>query len=190
MRIVGGKWRGRRLATFSKKFPINDLRPTMDRVRETLFNILQHGDFITIRKARVLDLFSGTGALGLEALSRGADHVSFVDTKEKSLELVRENTILLQANKEVTILNKDATNLIKNTGKAFNLIFLDPPYGKGLGELAVSAALKGNWISSDATIVWEESAEIFPPNELHLVKSRLIGNVSLNFLKRCEQKYL
>ena len=186
MRIVGGKWRGRRLAMLPNKSLIDDLRPTMDRVRETLFNILQHSDFSPLKNARVLDLFSGTGALGLEALSRGAQRVSFVDTGKKSLDLVRENTILLQADKVVTILKKDATNLNKNTENPFNLIFLDPPYGNGLGELAVNSALKGNWISKGATIVWEESAEIVPPAELILVKSRSIGNITLNFLKRLE----
>jgi 16S rRNA (guanine966-N2)-methyltransferase len=184
MRIVGGKWRGRHLVILPNKLLIHNLRPTMDRVRETLFNILHHGDFSTIKNARVLDLFSGTGALGFEALSRGAEHASFVDIEKKSLDLVRENTLLLRTDKKVTILKKDATNLGKNIGKSFNLIFLDPPYGKSLGELAISSALEGNWISKDATVVWEESAQIVPPNELHLVKSRLIGNISLNFLSR------
>lgn len=183
MRIVGGKWRGRRLATLPAKLLINDLRPTMDRVRETLFNILHHSDFCRIEGARVLDLFSGTGALGFEALSRGAEYASFIDLEAKSLDLVRENTLLLQAHKEVTTLKRDVTNLGKNIGESFNLIFLDPPYGRSLGELAISSALAGNWISKDATIVWEESDEIFPPYELHSVRSKLIGNISLNFLK-------
>lgn len=184
MRIVGGKWRGRRLATLPNRLMTDDLRPTMDRVRETIFNILEHGDFTDLREARVLDLFSGTGALGLEALSRGAEHVTFVDKGKKSLGIVRENTMLLKANKETNILNKDVTNLSHNNGQAFNLIFLDPPYGKALGELAISSALDGNWISKGATIVWEESAKIFPSSELYSVKSRLIGDISLNFLKR------
>jgi 16S rRNA (guanine966-N2)-methyltransferase len=186
MRIVGGKWGGRRLAILPNKLQKNGLRPTMDRVRETLFNILQHGDFSALKRARVLDLFSGTGALGLEALSRGAEHASFVDIEEKSLDFVRENTMLLQAHKGVTLLKRDATNLNKNTGRPFNLIFLDPPYGKGLGELAVNSALNGNWVSKGATIVWEETDEIFPPKGLYLVKSRLIGKIVLNFLKRNE----
>ena len=149
---------------------------------------MYHGDFSTIENVRVLDLFSGTGALGFEALSRGAKRASFVDTDVKSLDLVRKNTLLLQAHREVTVLKRDATNLGKNVGKAFNLIFLDPPYGKRLGELAISSALDGNWISKDATIVWEESDMIFPPTELYLVKKRLIGNTSLNFLKYGESK--
>jgi len=91
MRIVGGKWRGRGLARLSNTTVMQTLRPTMDRVRETLFNILQHGDFSTLREARVLDLFSGTGALGLEALSRGAKRVSFVDKEQTSLKLVKKN---------------------------------------------------------------------------------------------------
>ena len=184
MRIVGGKWRGRRLVVLRGKPLIHDLRPTMDRVRETLFNILHHGNFHPIKRARVLDLFAGTGALGFEALSWGAECTTFVDAEEQSLNLVRENTLLLKAHKEVTILERDVTTLGKNIGKAFNLIFLDPPYGKGLGELALDSALKGNWISKDATIVWEESNEIVLPKELYLVKSRLIGNTALNFLKR------
>ena len=187
MRIVGGKWKGRGLVRLSNTAVMHTLRPTMDRVRETLFNILQHGDFSTLRDVRVLDLFSGTGALGLEALSRGAKQVSFVDKEEKSLKILRENIMLLQADKEVTILNRDATNLSKNIGISFDLIFLDPPYRKGLGELAVRSALNGNWISKDATIVWEESAEIKPPNELYLVKSKSIGSISLNFFKHSEK---
>jgi 16S rRNA (guanine966-N2)-methyltransferase len=184
MRIVGGKWRGRKLVTLPNKLLADGLRPTMDRVRETLFNILQHNDFSTIGRTRVLDLFAGTGALGLEALSRGADCASFVDIGESSLDIVKENIMLLQANEVVNVFKRDATNLKKNSGKPFNLIFLDPPYGKGLGELAVTSALNGNWISKDATVVWEENAEILPPTELYLVKSRAIGNLSLNFLKR------
>ena len=97
MRIIGGKWRGRKLSEFSGAAYMPDLRPTMDKVKETLFNIITHGISFNIEGSRVLDLFCGTGALGLEALSRGADHVSFVDNKKNSLGVVNKNSFRLNA---------------------------------------------------------------------------------------------
>ena len=183
MRIVGGKWRGRKLSKLAGNFLSPDLRPTMDRVRETIFNILAHGVFFDVKGTRVLDLFCGTGALGFEALSRGAKHVSFIDRDKTSISILSENISLLNAEKEVMVLQSDATKLRKNIGQDFDLIFLDPPYGRGLGELALDIALMHGWISKNAVVVWEEQNEIFPPKKLNLVKSRPIGNISLNFFK-------
>tara|TARA_Y200000002_G_scaffold367892_1_gene360397 strand:- start:208 stop:768 length:561 start_codon:yes stop_codon:yes gene_type:complete len=185
MRIVGGKWRGQRLFQLSKS-PIGiGLRPTTDRVRETTFNILQHGIGFDMKESRVLDLFCGTGALGLEALSRGANYVCFIDVEKTSLNIVNKNLNILGIENEVTLLQRDVTKLKQNHEQDYNLIFLDPPYGKGLGELALGNALERGWISQNATVVWEEKDEVFPPEELHLIKSRAIGISCLNFLKRC-----
>ena len=185
MRIVGGKWRGRRLTELSKSSVAIGLRPTMDRVRETMFNILQHGMGFEMKESRVLDLFCGTGALGFEALSRGAEHVCFVDKKKIALNIVNKNLTLLGVEKEVTLLQRDVTKLYQNPELDYDLIFLDPPYAKGLGELALGHALARGWISKNATVVWEEKAEVRPPEELHLIKSKALGISCLNFLERC-----
>ena len=186
MRIVGGKWRGQRLFQLSKS-PIGaGLRPTADRVRETMFNILQHGIGFEMKESRVLDLFCGTGALGFEALSRGAGYVCFIDVEKTSLNIVNNNLNILGIEKEVTLLQRDVIKLNQNPEQDYNLIFLDPPYGKGLGELALGNVLEKGWISQNAIVVWEEKDEVFPPKELNLIKSRVIGISCLNFLKRCD----
>ena len=186
MRLVGGKWRGRKLTDLSGKAAFSDLRPTMDRVRETIFNVLTHGVGFEVKGARILDLFCGTGALGFEALSRGAKFSCFVDSEKTSLDIVEKNKFLLKADDKVNILRMDATKLKKNLNPTYNLIFLDPPYRKGLGELAIRAALEKDWISRGAMIVWEESDIVSPPKELNLVKSKSIGNIHLKFFERCD----
>src|ERR1700687_6245747 len=134
MRIVGGKSRGLILSA-----PTDDrVRPTSDRVREAIFNILAHNDFGTVCRlegARVLDLFAGTGALGLEALSRGAKYVLFVDDHAESRGLIRRNVEAMQATGVTKIWRRDATDLgplERNAGGPFDLILLDPPYRKAL----------------------------------------------------------
>lgn len=186
MRIIGGKWRGRRLTNFPKSNLFSALRPTTDRVRETIFNILEHGLVFDFRGARVLDLFCGTGALGFEALSRGAEIGCFIDSGKGSLRLVRNNKLILDANLEATIIEQDLTKLNQNDGLPYDLIFLDPPYGKRLGEHVLRLAIKKDWVSKDAVIVWEERNEVSPPEEFQLIKTRSIGNSCLSFLKRCD----
>ena len=121
-----------------------------------------------ITEARVLDLFAGTGALGFEALSRGASHVTFVDDGATARALIRENTGLLGAGGTTKLFRRNATRLGVNKGAPFSLIFMDPPYGKGLGEAALSSAKEGDWIASDALVIWEENAPqlTFPGFEL------------------------
>ena len=186
MRIVSGKWRGRKLTNLSGGDATSHLRPTMDRVRETIFNILAHGVGFEVTGVRVLDLFCGTGALGFEALSRGAKSSCFIDSEKTSLDIVEKNKELFQADKEVHILKMDATKMIQNPQPTYDLIFLDPPYRKGLGEIAMHAALERNWISKGAMIVWEESDIVSPPKELSLIKSRTIGNICVYFFQRCD----
>ena len=182
MRIISGKWKGRQLSKLPNKFQRSDLRPTMDRVRETLFNILVHGEYVNPIGSRVLDLFSGTGSIGFEALSRGADYACFVDSNQNSINLLNENIKKLETYEKATILKRNATKLGKNIEGKFNLVFMDPPYGKGLGELAISSALEENWIAYGATVVWEENSNIVVPKELILVENRLFGSIQLNFL--------
>jgi 16S rRNA (guanine966-N2)-methyltransferase len=156
MRVVGGRLRGRSLASPKT----NVIRPTADRLREALFNILLHAYDDPIAGARVLDLFAGTGALGIEAVSRGATFVLFVDDGAEARALLRENVATLGLGGTSKVFRRDATKL----GPAypiepFSLIFLDPPYGKGLAENALASAQSGGWLTADALIVVEEATK-------------------------------
>ena len=182
MRIIGGEFRGRRLADLGKGDSDAHLRPTADRVRESLFNIL--GSFDVLPGARVLDLFAGTGALGLEALSRGAASVTFVENGRVALGLLRQNIALCKAEAKTQVIARDARRLGSCPGAGFDLVFLDPPYGKALGEAALAAELAGGWIAPGATVVWEESATITPPDGLSLVEERHYGDTVIRFLER------
>ncbi|SFJ75111.1 16S rRNA (guanine(966)-N(2))-methyltransferase RsmD [Jannaschia pohangensis] len=152
MRIIGGKWRGRRLASVGKGDAAAHLRPTSDRVRESIFNLLINGHGDPVTGARVLDVFAGSGALGLEALSRGADSLTCIEQGRKSLTLLRENLSLLQA--QARIVSRDARR--PGPGTPHDLVFLDPPYAQGLGEKAVTALAGEGWFAPGAMIVWEE----------------------------------
>lgn len=184
MRIVAGRLRGKKLAEVGAGDAAAHLRPTTDRVRESLFNLLtsgKHGDPITGK--RVLDLFAGTGALGLEAFSRGAAHVTFVDDGTAARALLRENVALCSAQGATKVFRRDATDLGDVTGAPYGLIFLDPPYGQGLGERALASALAGGWIAPGATIVWEESAPPLPPAGLDLLDQRRYGGTVITLLR-------
>ena len=163
MRIVGGRLRGRALATPKSQ----DIRPTADRLRESLFNILMHAYDNPIEGARVLDLFSGTGALGFEAVSRGAAFVQFIDDGAEARALLRQNVEALGLAAITKIFRRDATKLgPAHPVEPFSLVFLDPPYGKGLAERALVSAREGGWLTADALIVVEEScAAAFKPPE-------------------------
>ena len=154
MRIVGGKLRSRPLAG-----PKSDaVRPTTDRLREALFNILAHSYGDPITGARVLDLFAGTGALGIEAISRGAAYALFVDEGVEARALLRDNVEALGLGGVTRIFRRDATKLGPvHPLEPFSLVFLDPPYGKGLAERALSAARAGGWLKPEALIVAEEA---------------------------------
>ncbi|MDG2339590.1 MAG: 16S rRNA (guanine(966)-N(2))-methyltransferase RsmD [Paracoccaceae bacterium] len=184
MRIIAGEYRGRTLASVGKGDASAHLRPTSDRVRESLFNVLANGAYDdAISDARVLDLFAGTGALGLEALSRGAAHVTFVDDGTKALSLLRQNVEICRAQANTSILRCDTRRLASNNDAAFDLVFLDPPYGKGLGEHAIAAAIKGGWVADGALIVWEESAAINVPEQLELLDQRKYGDTRISILQ-------
>jgi 16S rRNA (guanine966-N2)-methyltransferase len=154
MRIVGGKYRGLRL-----KAPGDDrVRPTTDRVREAIFNILAHGTLARPRGMRVLDMFAGTGAFGLEALSRGAEHATFIDSAASSLKLVRQNAAHMGVSDQCTLIKSDALHLPKAT-QAAGLVFADPPYGKKLLEPALVAAVAAGWIDADSYILAETASK-------------------------------
>ncbi len=184
MRIIAGQYRGTALSAVGKGDAGAHLRPTTDRVRESLFNILMGGRFgDPIRDARVLDLFAGTGALGLEALSRGAQAVSFVDNGRKALSLVRENIRILRAGEHCQLISRDATKLGAHTGEAHDLVFLDPPYGKGMGLRALTAAADMGWIAKGALIVWEENTPQLAPEGFDRLDSRKFGDTHATFLR-------
>ncbi len=183
MRIIAGKHRGLALASVGKGDKGAHLRPTTDRVRESIFNLLQNGGYgDPITDLRVLDLFAGTGALGLEALSRGAAQVCFVDDGRKAQALIRENIDKCRAAEATSLLRKDATRLGENTNAGFDLIFLDPPYGKAMGDKALHAALKGGWLNPDCLIVWEESTTQGAPEGFEQLDSRKYGDTHLTIL--------
>ncbi|HWV52380.1 16S rRNA (guanine(966)-N(2))-methyltransferase RsmD, partial [Pseudorhodoplanes sp.] len=147
MRIVGGKFRGRTLAGPKSQA----IRPTSDRTRESIFNILAHAYGDPVTDARALDLFAGTGALGLEALSRGAAFALFVDDGAEARALIRQNIETLGTAGVSRIFRRDATKLGDvHPNEPFSLIFLDPPYGKGLAEKALASALTGGWLNHNA----------------------------------------
>jgi 16S rRNA (guanine966-N2)-methyltransferase len=183
MRIVAGRFRGRPLAAPEGR----DTRPTSDRVREAVFNILEHGiaDF-AIPGIRVLDLFAGTGALGLEALSRGAVFCLFVDEDAAARGLIRRNIETLGLTGTTKVFRRDATNL----GSAghlggFRLAFLDPPYEQGLAQRALAAAALGGWLTPGAIAVVEDSRRatiVLPPDFLAL-EQRIWGDTQVLFAR-------
>jgi 16S rRNA (guanine966-N2)-methyltransferase len=183
MRIVGGTLGGRRIAVPSGR----ETRPTSDRVREAVFNVLAHGiaDF-SLESARVLDLFAGTGALGFEALSRGARFCQFVDDEAEARGLIRRNADALGVIGKCKIWRRDATLLGRSAPQPpFDLVFADPPYGKGLGEKALASLVAGDWLAPGAVVVLEESsaAEVAAPAELSLIDRRIYGDTQVMFYR-------
>ncbi|MEM9060808.1 MAG: 16S rRNA (guanine(966)-N(2))-methyltransferase RsmD [Pseudomonadota bacterium] len=182
MRIIGGRFKGTRLAAPGAQGGGKaHLRPTSDRVRESLFNLIEHGDYPEIEGARVLDLFAGTGALGFEALSRGAARCVFVDDGPAARGLVRQNIETLGVIGQTKLWRRDATRLGLCRGEPFDLIFADPPYGKNLGIEALVSARTGGWIAPGALIVLEEGAgsEIALPEGLTLRDDRTYGDTRI-----------
>jgi 16S rRNA (guanine966-N2)-methyltransferase len=182
MRIVGGRLRGRALAAPNSQ----SIRPTADRLRESLFNILAHAYGDPITGARVLDLFAGTGALGLEALSRGAQFALFVDDGAEARALMRQNVEALGVAAVTRIFRRDATKLgAAHPVEPFGLVFLDPPYGKGLAEPALASAREGAWLTDDALIVVEEAADASfkAPKGFEEIERRTYDDTQFVFLR-------
>ena len=183
MRIVAGRFKGTALAGPKGQA----IRPTSDRTREAIFNILAHGlNSDAVEGARVLDLFAGSGALGLEALSRGAAFSLFVDEGAEARGLIRQNIERTRTTGITKVFRRDATRL-GEAGRIqpFDLVFLDPPYGKVLGEKALSSALRGGWLVKDALLVLEEAADadVAVPEGFEVLDQRVFGDTQVMFLK-------
>ncbi len=184
MRIVGGRLRGRAL-TGPKAQAI---RPTADRLRESLFNILIHAYDDPVTGARVLDLFAGTGALGLEAVSRGAGFALLVDDGVEARALLRANVDTLGLGGVTKIFRRDATKLgAVHPNEPFSLVFADPPYGKGLAEKALVSARDGGWLMPDALIIVEEAvaSNFKAPEGFEELERRAYDDTEFVFVRAC-----
>lgn len=174
MRIVGGEYKGRSLAGFKG----NDVRPTSDQTRESLFNILQ----FKIRGKSFLDLFCGTGAVGIEAKSRGAERVVLNDSSRESLKIAKENLSKLKIT-DIEVVRSDAIAYLNTTVQKFDYIFIDAPYADDVGERAVAAAI--NALNDDGEIIYENEKKIERvPDGLTLTDERKYGRARLAFFKK------
>ncbi|MEX2128292.1 MAG: 16S rRNA (guanine(966)-N(2))-methyltransferase RsmD [Xanthobacteraceae bacterium] len=182
MRVVAGKFRGRTL----KGPTSNAIRPTSDRLRESIFNVLVHAYGDPVTDARVLDLFAGTGALGIEALSRGARFALFVDDSAEGRALLRENVDVLGLGAVTRIFRRDATKLGQaNPVEPFSLMFCDPPYGKGSAEKSLASARAGGWLVPGAIVVVEESvdAKFIAPEGFEEMERRAYDDTEITILR-------
>lgn len=176
MRIVGGRLKGRHLHAPGGR----ETRPTSDRLRETIFNILAHGGYPPIAGARVADLFAGSGAMGLESLSRGAKEAVFVETARPALAALERNISELGLRSRARILRTDAARLTRAAAPV-DIAFLDPPYGKGLAERALASLMAGGWLGPGSVVVTESGREenVLPPEGLALADRREAGGSRL-----------
>jgi 16S rRNA (guanine966-N2)-methyltransferase len=181
MRIVGGRLRGRVLAAPKSRA----IRPTADRLREALFNILIHAFGDPLTGARVLDLFAGTGALGIEAISRGAAFTLFVDDGAEARGLLRESVATLGLGGSTRIFRRDATKLGEaHPVEPFSLAFLDPPYRQGLAEKALTSAHAGGWLTPNPLVVVEEAVGVFAaPDGFAEIERRTYDTTEFIFLR-------
>lgn len=182
MRIVGGKFRGRALKTPSTQH----IRPTTDRTRESLFNILAHTHADALDDTRVLDLFAGTGAVGFEALSRGAQFVLFVEQSAEGRGLLRANMENLGVQGQCKVFRRDATSLGgAGAMQPFQFVFADPPYGKGLGEHALQSAARGGWLSPGALVVLEDQDNAIAQlsDSFQPLERRVFGDTAMSFFR-------
>ena len=181
MRIVGGRFNGRALAAPKSR----DIRPTSERLRESIFDILTHRHEGVVEGAQVVDLFAGSGALAIEALSRGARTALFIDNGAEARALLRANVESLGLGGVTRIFRADATKLGRApAGDPFTLAFLDPPYDKGLAGPALAGLVDGGWLAKGALVVVEESAkaDIGAPAPLSVVDERTYGETKVVFL--------
>ncbi len=182
MRVVAGRLKGRTIASPSSR----EIRPTADRLRESLFNILVHGYGDPVDGARVIDLFAGTGALGIEALSRGAQFALFVDNGAEARALLRQNIEALALGGVSKVYRRDATDLgSAHPMPPFSLALLDPPYGKGLAEQALAVLRDGGWLAPDALVVVEEAkaAAFAAPEGFGELERRAYDDTEFVFLR-------
>jgi 16S rRNA (guanine966-N2)-methyltransferase len=183
VRIVGGRLRGRNIASPQSR----EIRPTADRLRESLFNILTHAYGDPVSDARVLDLFAGTGALGIEAISRGAAFCLFIDNGAEARALLRQNVEALGLGGVTKVYRRDATALGSvHPHEPFSLAFLDPPYGKGLAEKALVSLRDGDWLVPGALVVVEEAvaAKVVTPDGYEELERRAYDDTEFVVMRR------
>lgn len=186
MRIVGGDLRGRNLVTPEGR----TTRPTSDRAREAIFNVLNHAEWApNLSGARIMDVFAGSGALGFEALSRGGAFCLFVETDDAARGAIRDNIEAFGLFGSTRVHRRDATQLgvrPGSAGEAFDLVFLDPPYHKGLGEQTLECLIAGNWLTENATIVFERGADEgdFATEVWEIANTKTYGAAQVLFLKQ------
>src|SRR5437588_264430 len=182
MRVVGGRLKGRNIAAPTSR----DIRPTQDRLRESVFNILIHAYDDPIEGARVLDLFAGTGALGIEAISRGAAFALFVDNGAEARALLRNNVEALGLGGTTKVYRRDAANLgPAHPVEPFSLVFLDPPYRMKLAEKALTSLRDGGWLTPGALLVVEEAknAAFVAPDPFEELERRAYDDTEFTFLR-------
>tara|TARA_R110000787_G_scaffold111262_1_gene220193 strand:- start:281 stop:856 length:576 start_codon:yes stop_codon:yes gene_type:complete len=186
MRIVAGRHKGRKIEAPEGR----DIRPTSDRARESIFNILNHrgwgpGGTSPVAGARVLDAFCGTGALGLEALSRGAAHATFLDKSRVALAVCRANIGSLGETANASVLQGDALRPVR-PGAPYALVFLDPPYREGLAGPALDALTAAGWLTESAICVVETAAkeDVVPESAFETLETRKYGAAKITILRR------
>ncbi|MCI0598847.1 MAG: 16S rRNA (guanine(966)-N(2))-methyltransferase RsmD [Beijerinckiaceae bacterium] len=180
MRIIGGRFKGRVL----KSAASDSVRPTSDRLRETIFNILAHAYGNPVEGARVIDLFAGTGAMGFEAISRGAAFALLVDNGIKAYQTIRANSNALELSGWSRVLRRDARKLATAPeGESFSLAFVDPPYGRGFVLPTLKSLRNGGWLDKDALVIVEESAGAVAalPDGFALRETRRFGTTQIVF---------
>jgi len=184
-RIIAGKFRGRRLDVPAG----NAVRPTTDRMRERVFSMLMHGRYPDMKEARVADLFAGTGALGLEALSRGASHITFVEKSPGSVACIKANIAALDAANETLVMQK-STDALPAATKPYEFIFMDPPYHKGLVEPTLESLISANWLAKDGVIICELASDdaLSLPTSLFIIDERSQGQQRVLFLSLNSKK--
>lgn len=187
MRITAGSLKGSPLLAPKGL----NVRPTSDKVRQAIFNVLEHrnfGDEFALRDARVIDLFAGTGALGIEAISRGAAYALLIDDAAESRAALRRNVENLNLTGVTKIWRRDARDLGRNVHKAFDIAFLDPPYHRSLIPLTLASLHKGGWLHPHSIVVVEaaEDESILPTNQFELLHQRRHGQTQIAFLRRAQ----
>ena len=184
MRIIAGKYKGRHLTAVGKSDAKYHLRPTSDNVRESLFNILINGSFgDVVANTRVLDLFAGTGALGIEAVSRAAECARLIDTGRVASQLIQKNMALLGNPDTLHFERLNACALPRNSNLPYELVFLDPPYGKNLAPSAITSARNQGWVASNGLVICEENSYVAPPAGFESIQTRKFGETVITIMR-------
>ena len=184
MKIITGRYKGHKLTAIGKVEAELYLRPTSSKVREALFNILINGSLgDVVAKARVLDLFAGTGALGIEAVSRGADCACLIDAGQFASKLIQKNINILGKPNNICFDRLDACALPRNSGLPYGLVFLDPPYGKNLAPKALTSALNQGWIAANGILICEENCKVPAPLGFEFIQTRKYGETVITVMR-------